>query len=90
MQHKGLKIIALFLITAIMAGVNFILINVDKLLDSYTGSDESDDLIIYGMLTLICGIPSFLFIVCIMIENDEQKIYDGEAWEVPVYSNHRR
>lgn len=88
MQHKGLKIIALFLITAIMAGVNFILINVDKLLDEYMGSEsEEDNVMIYGMITLICSIPSFLFMVCMVIEDDEQKIYDGEAWEVPVYSN---
>ena len=88
MQHKGLKIVVLFLITAVMAGVNFILINVDKLLDEYMGSEsEEDNVMIYGMITLICSIPSFLFMVCMVIEDDEQKIYDGEAWEVPVYSN---
>lgn len=71
-----------------MAGVNFILINVDKLLDEYMGSEsEEDNVMIYGMITLICSIPSFLFMVCMVIEDDEQKIYDGEAWEVPVYSN---
>lgn len=88
MQHKGLKIVVLFLITAVMAGVNFILINVDKLLDEYMGSEsEEDNVMIYGMITLICSIPSFLFMVCMVIEDDEQKIYDGEAWEVPAYSN---
>lgn len=89
MQHKGLKIVVLFLITAVMAGVNFILINVYRLIESYTGneSSENDNMIMYGMLTLICSIPSFLFMVCMVIEDDEQKIYDGEAWEVPVYSN---
>lgn len=75
---KVLKAAAFFVITAVMAGINFIAINVTKLLG---GDNSDDDIEIYAMLMLICSIPSFLFIICVIIDNDEKKII------MPVYSN---